>query len=332
MPQYHNDLASTGQNLNETTLTTSTVNSGSFGKLFSTAADGQVYAQPLFLAGVSIAGATHNVLLVATEHDSVYALDADGANVVTATPNALNLWADATQTITVTNGLLTVTSGAGASNNKIDAIDVLPAPPATQALAIDAGGGAAGSFAADEDFSGGAARSTTATINTSGAANPAPAAVYQSQRFGNFTYTLPGLTAGAAYTVRLHFAEFVQNGPGLRTFGVAINGTTVLSNFDVFPAAGGFEAEPTTPATDLSGAGIDLHSGHVFNVRMSYDGTTLMVTIPDASTGASATQSYPVNIPAVIGSNTAFAGFTGGAGGQTATQDVLNRDYAALTL
>src|SRR5262249_30080894 len=140
-----------------------------------------------------------------TAIDSVYSLNADGVNVVTATPNSLNLWADGTQTITVTNGLLTITSGARASNNKIDAIDILPVTPATQVLALDAGGGAAGSFAADADFSGGATRSTTDTIDTSGAANPAPAAVYQSQRFGNFTYTLPNLTAGAAYTVRLHF-------------------------------------------------------------------------------------------------------------------------------
>src|SRR5262249_43113261 len=125
----------------------------------------------------------------------------------------------------------------------------LPVAPATRVLAIDAGGGAVGSFAADEDFSGGAARSTADTISTAGAANPAPAAVYQSQRFGNFTYTLPNLRAGAAYTVRLHFAEFIQNGPGRRTFSVAINGTTVLSNFDVFQTAGGFEKALTETFT-----------------------------------------------------------------------------------
>jgi hypothetical protein len=183
-----------------------------------------------------------------TAIDSVYSLNADGVNVVTATPNSLNLWADGTQTITVTNGLLTITSGALASNNKIDAIDILPVTPPTQVLALDAGGGAVGSFAADADFSGGSTRSTTDTITTSGAANPAPAAVYQNQRFGNFTYTLPSLTAGAAYTVRLHFAEFIQNGPGRRTFSVAINGTTVLSNFDVFQAAGGFERRSPKPS------------------------------------------------------------------------------------
>ncbi|HYA22567.1 MAG TPA: PQQ-binding-like beta-propeller repeat protein [Terriglobales bacterium] len=74
---YHNDIARTGRNLQETILTTSNVNSSSFGKLFTMSVDGIIDAEPLYLSGVSIAGGTHNVLYAVTENDSVYAFDAD---------------------------------------------------------------------------------------------------------------------------------------------------------------------------------------------------------------------------------------------------------------
>ncbi len=74
---YKNDLARTGQNLTESILTPANVNPGSFGLQRMLAADGKVDAQPLYLSGVSIGGALHNVLFVATENDSVYAFDVD---------------------------------------------------------------------------------------------------------------------------------------------------------------------------------------------------------------------------------------------------------------
>jgi hypothetical protein len=75
----HNDLARTGQNLHETTLTTTNVRATTFGKLFSYPVDNQVYGQPLYVPNVSIPNqGTHNVLYVVTEGDSVFAFDADG--------------------------------------------------------------------------------------------------------------------------------------------------------------------------------------------------------------------------------------------------------------
>lgn len=74
---YHNDNARTGQNLSESILTPSNVNSSNFGKLFVISVDGLVDAQPLYLSKLSISQGTHNVLYLATEHGSVYAFDAD---------------------------------------------------------------------------------------------------------------------------------------------------------------------------------------------------------------------------------------------------------------
>lgn len=359
--------------------------------------------------------------------------------------------------------------------------------PSNLALAVDAGGSSTGAFAADTDFSGGSANSTSHAIDTRLVNDPAPQAVYQTWRWGNFTYTLPNLTANATYVVRLDFSENVATAAGQRVFNVNINGKRVLSNFDIFAQAGGqfialerqflatadgsgnitvqfqtvkgearvngieafaptqdfpnfanagssltlngsaqingndleltdgngseagsaftsnlvnvdsfftqfqfqltnanadgfafviqgngptalgalggglgyqgiansiavkFDlynnagegtdstglyingAAPTVPAIKLPSR-INLHSGDPFDVTMYYNGTTLWVRITDDLTKAWAAQAYRVNIPAVVGGGAAYVGFTGGTGGSTAVQNIVNWTYDPTTL
>jgi hypothetical protein len=113
-------------------------------------------------------------------------------------------------------------------------------------------------YIADTDFSGGTvSRGTTVAINTSPVTNPAPQSVYQHGRINNFSYILPNLTPGGAYTVRLHFTEYSWNNAGARKFNVTINGTQVLSSFDIFAAAGGkniaYATQPFPATADPSG-------------------------------------------------------------------------------
>jgi subtilisin family serine protease len=113
------------------------------------------------------------------------------------------------------------------------------APAATTvATQVNCGGPAVAPFVADKDFSGGSTIRHANTIDLSGVSNPAPMAVYQTARVGNFTYTFPSFAAGSSHTVRLHFAETFFSTAGSRVFDVTLNGTKVLRSFDIFKTAG----------------------------------------------------------------------------------------------
>jgi len=174
------------------------------------------------------------------------------------TPSSSNLVASGVTGTTYTNtGLAASTTyyyvvealdsfGASAASAQASAT-TLTASSGTSIVSINAGGpavsnsgGGDNSFVADEDYStGGTTYSVTNTITipASVATIAAPAAVYQDARQGTVTYTIPGLAAGTSYTVRLHFAELYFSAAGDRVFNVAINGTTVLSNFDIYATA-----------------------------------------------------------------------------------------------
>ena len=135
---------------------------------------------------------------------------------------------------------------------------VSPRDPAGQKVVavtqINSGDDAVEAFVADQSVLGGSTFTTSSAITTSGVPNAAPAEVYQSERFGDFAYTLGGLAPGATYTVRLHFAEIYWTAAGNRVFNTAINGTEVLTEFDIFSAAG---ATNTAVVRDFSAVADD---------------------------------------------------------------------------
>jgi hypothetical protein len=124
-----------------------------------------------------------------------------------------------------------------------------------------------------------------------------------------------------------------DSGEGLGYQGIS---TSAAVKFDLYNNAGeGTDstglftdgALPTVPATDMTSRGVNLHSGDIMHVHLTYDGATLTMNITDTVTNASFSTGFAINIPATLGSNTAYVGFTGGTGGETASQEVLTWTY-----
>jgi hypothetical protein len=113
-------------------------------------------------------------------------------------------------------------------------------------------------------------------------------------------------TGGIPNSVAVKFDLYDNLSEGIDSTGLYING-----------------ASPTVPALDMTGSGVDLHSGDVFNVHMIYGSGSLAMTITDTVTKAVFTHTWTIDIPTTIGATTAYAGFTGGTGGITATQNIL---------
>ena len=122
----------------------------------------------------------------------------------------------------------------------------------------------------------------------------------------------PSGSPGIGKSVAIKFDLYSNNGEGPDSTGIYENG-----------------ASPTTPYVNLVTTPINLHSGDVFAVHMSYNGTTLTMTITDLSTQQSYTPTFTVNIPSYVGGSTALIGFTGGTGGETSTQQILSWTFAS---
>lgn len=129
-------------------------------------------------------------------------------------------------------------AAVNSAGSSAESAEVTATPIEVTSLHIDCGGPAAAPFVADTAFVGGSTIDHANTIDLTAVTNPAPVAVYQSARTGNFSYVLSGFLPGSTHTVRLHFAETYFGTAGSRTFDVSVNGTQVLTDFDIFAAAG----------------------------------------------------------------------------------------------
>lgn len=143
-------------------------------------------------------------------------------------------------------------------------VNPVSTPTTSAAIRVNAGGASfvdarGQTWDADRGFTGGTAYTTP--TNVSGTTSQA---LYQTERWGNFDYRFP--IANGSYTVTLKFAELYVTGPGQRIFSVQINGSTVLNNFDLFAAAGGFGKayDQTFPLT-VTNSEILLHFTGIVN-------------------------------------------------------------------
>ena len=127
----------------------------------------------------------------------------------------------------------------------------------------------------------------------------------------NTSHATPSSQTPIAKSVAIKFDTVNNAGEGTDSTGIYKNG-----------------ASPTLPATTL-GNGVNLRSGDIFQVHMSYDGSTLTMTITDTTNPSDTfTTSWPIDIPGTVGGNTAYVGFTGATGVSVANQDVVTWTYS----
>ena len=172
------------------------------------------------------------------------------------------------------------------------------------------------------------------------------------QKFtSNFSFQIPGGTNptadGFAFVIQGGSSSALGSpggglgyGPGAPGWTTAAIPNSVAVKFDLYnninegsDSTGLYVdgASPTIPAVDMTSSGVNLHTTDVFNVQISYDGTNLTMTITDATTNATFTQAWPINIPTTVGGNTALVGFTGGTGQFTAIQEIIGWTLSSTT-
>ena len=236
------------------------------------------------------------------------------------------------------------TAGTSANSSQVSAT------PATSTTVINYGGGFSSSGL---QLNGDAVLNGTNLELTNGGGDEASSAFYNTpvniQQFtSSFSFQITGGTSptadGMAFVIQGGSSSALGGTGGGLGYGPSnIGGTggipnsvavtfSLYGNNDGAPNNTGLYTDGTSPAStagpSMTSSGVNLHTTDVFNVQISYNGTNLTMTITDATTKATFTQAWPINIPTTVGGDTAYVGFTGGTGGLTSIQQVLNWTYS----
>lgn len=255
------------------------------------AGQGTVTVQPaaiVLVTGVTVSPATASIAVGATtpltatmspSNATNKTVTWSSSNPAVATVNSAGLVAG----VAAGGAMITATTVDGSFTSQAG-ITVSAVPTTIAIRAFDpAASGPFGAFAPDTPYVAGGTIATRANaIDVSAVVNPAPVAIYQTERWGATTYTVSGLNALAVYTVRLHFAETYFTAVGKRKFNVQINGAQVLTDFDIFAAAGATNkavVREFSATADAAGAiMIKFINGSVNNAKM--DGIEVLSAVP----------------------------------------------------
>ena len=326
----HSDSFSSGQSIQGTILSPGDVGVRRFGKITPYLGDGDIYGLPLYMAKMTAPEtALHNVVYMGTGHDSVDPSEANteagprpsghknfihpaAETTIVSTQTVSTQDANSHDAVLPLEGSINYGSGFTSKGLVLNLNAVLNG---ARLRLTDGGIGEIASawYTNKVNIQSFAQQFSFQITNPSADGMTFAIQNVETTAFGpgggglGYGAGTPGGNGGIPTSVAVKFDLYNNDGEGIDSTGLYVNG-----------------ASPTIPAIDMTSSGVNLHSGDVFDVWMTYDGTALAMQITDTTTQATFTTSWTIDIPATVGGDTAYVGFTGATGGASSTQEVLN--------